>query len=179
MMIYVFMADGFEELELVAPVDMLRRAGAQVALVGIGKKQITSSHGVVLTADLSEDQVDMAKAEMVVLPGGSIGVKNLIANKTVQSAVETAIRNHIWIGAICAAPSLLQQRGYLDGKNFTCYPGCQNDALGGNYTGNPVEIAGKIITAKGAGASMLFGKALVTALYGEAAAEKLCAAMMF
>lgn len=178
-MVYVFMADGFEELELTAPVDMLRRAGAQVALVGIGKTQITSSHGFVLTADICEDQIDMTKAEMLVLPGGSVGTKNLIASKTVKTAVETAIRNQIWIGAICAAPSLLQQRGYLDGKNFTCYPGCQDDSLGGSYTGNPVEIAGRIITAKGAGASLLFGKALVSALYGEAAAEKLCAAMMF
>ena len=72
----------------------------------------------------------------------------------------------------------MQQRGYLDGKNFTCYPGCQDDSLGGNYTSKPVEITEKIITAKGAGAALLFGKALVTALYGEAAAEKLCAAMM-
>ncbi len=171
------MADGFEELELTAPVDMLRRAGAQVALVGISKRQITSSHGFVLTADISEAEVDLKKAEMLVLPGGSVGTKNLIASKTVKNAVETAINNNIWIGAICAAPSLLQQRGYLDGKNFTCYPGCQNDSLGGNYTGNPVEVAGNIITAKGAGISLLFGKALVAALYGNAAAEKLCATM--
>jgi len=176
-MIYVFMADGFEELELTAPVDMLRRAGAQVALVGIGKRQITSSHGLVLTDDISEAEVDLKKAEMLVLPGGSVGTQNLIASQTVKNAVETAIKHNIWIGAICAAPSLLQQRGYLDGKNFTCYPGCQNDALGGNYTGNPVEISEKIITAKGAGASLLFGKALVSALYGDEAAEKLCAAM--
>lgn len=177
-MVYVFMADGFEELELTAPVDMLRRAGAEVALVGIGKLQITSAHGFKITADIAENQIELAKAEMIILPGGSTGVKNLIANKTVQAAVEKAFQNNLWIGAICAAPGLLQQRGYLDGKNFTCYPGFQNDALGGTYTGNPVEIAGKIITAKGAGASLQFGKALVTALYGETAAEKLCAAMM-
>ncbi|HNX14353.1 MAG TPA: DJ-1/PfpI family protein [Oscillospiraceae bacterium] len=177
-MVYIFMADGFEELELIAPADMLRRAGAQVALVGIGKMQITSSHGFKINADLAEDLVDMAKAEMLVLPGGSVGTKNLIANNTVKIAVETAIQNNIWIGAICAAPSLLQQRGYLDGKNFTCYPDCQNDSLGGHYTGNPVEISGKIITAKGAGAALMFGKALTAALCGVAAAEKLCAAMM-
>jgi len=177
-MVYVFMADGFEELELIAPADMLRRARAEVALVGIGKMQVTSSHGFVLTADVAEDQIDMAKAEMIVLPGGSVGTKNLIANKTVQNAVETAIQNNLWIGAICAAPSLLQQRGFLNGKNFTCYPGCQNDEQGGNYTGTPVEISGKIITGKGAGASLQFGKALVSALYGDTVAEKLCAAMM-
>jgi len=172
------MADGFEELELTAPVDMLRRAGAKVALVGIGKTQVTSAHGLVLTADISENLMDLTKAKMLILPGGGVGTKNLIASQTVKHAVEAAIRNQIWIGAICAAPGLLQQRGYLDGKNFTCYPGCQDSSLGGNYTSNPVEIAGKIITAKGAGAALLFGKALVTALYGETAAEKLCASMM-
>lgn len=177
-MVYVFMADGFEELELTAPVDMLRRAGAEVALVGIGKPRITSAHGMKITADIAENQVDMSKADLIILPGGSVGTQNLIANETVKTAVETAVQNGLWIGAICAAPSLLQQRGYLDGKNFTCYPGCQNDALGGLYTGNPVEVAGKIITAKSAGAALLFGKALVAALHGEAAAEALCAAMM-
>jgi len=177
-MVYIFMADGFEELELIAPADMLRRAGAEVALVGIGKMQVTSSHGFVFTADIAEDQIDMAKAVMLVLPGGSVGTKNLIASKTVKIAIETAIQNNLWIAAICAAPSLLQQRSILDGKNFTCYPGCQNDSLGGTYTGSPVERSGKIITGKGAGTSLLFGKALVSALYGEAASEKLCAAMM-
>jgi len=177
-MVYIFMADGFEELELTAPADMLRRAGAQTVLVGVGKMQIISSHGMKYTADIPEDQIDLNKAEMLVLPGGSGGTKNLIASEAVKAAVETAIKNNLWIGAICAAPSLLQQRGYLDGKTFTCYPGCQDDSLGGHYTGNPVEIAGKIITAKGAGVSLLFGRTLVAALYGETAAQKLCAAMM-
>ena len=171
-MVYVLAADGFEEIELIAPVDILRRCGVQVTVAGVSRKQITGSHGIVLTADAMIDDAETALASMIVLPGGSVGVKNLDASGKVHKLLREAVETGVQLAAICAAPSILQRQGLLDGLRFTCYPGCENPELGGQYTGAPVECDGRVITSRGAGTALLFGRALAAALCGEEKADK-------
>lgn len=176
-MVYVFAADGFEEIELTAPVDLLRRAGARVSVVGITGRAVTGAHGITILSDISPLQVDPDEAEMIVLPGGGRGVANLTADPFVCTRLQKAARANTVIAAICAAPSLLQKLGLLDGRDFTCYPGCEIPSLGGNYTGSPLEVSGRFITSRGPGTAVLFGAALVEALFGGDKAREILAAL--
>ena len=166
-MIYVFLANGFEEVEALAPTDILRRAEHEVQLVGVGSKVITGSHGITVACDIEITQTDLNDLEMVVLPGGMPGTLNLEKNEIVQSFVAHAVKNNIWLGAICAAPSILGHAGLLEGRKATCFPGFEQELTGAEFTGASVEVDGKIITARGAGCAVDFGLALVEALEGK------------
>ncbi|MBQ1211075.1 MAG: DJ-1/PfpI family protein, partial [Clostridia bacterium] len=122
-MIYVFLANGFEEIEAIAPIDMLRRAGVEVQTVGIGTDHPTGSHGITVRADLPESAVTTDGLQGVILPGGLPGTTNLEASATVQRLLEHCAANDLLIAAICAAPSVLGHKGLLDGRRYTCYPG--------------------------------------------------------
>lgn len=164
-MIYVFIADGFEEAEALVPVDIMRRAELEVVTVGIGSCIIKGSHGIRVMTDTDEKQITMDEnVDMIVLPGGMPGTLNLEKNETVQSAIDYCIANDKLIGAICAAPSILGRRNLLEGKKATCFPGFEQFLLGAEYTGGSVVRDGKIITAKGAGVATKFGLALVEAI---------------
>lgn len=177
-MIYVFLAEGFEEIEAVTPIDMLRRCEKDVIIVGIGSKYIKGSHGIALTADISDNDVMLDdKIEMIVLPGGMPGTLNLQKSDCVKKAVEYCVNNNKYIGAICAAPSVLGILGILEGKKATCYPGFESQLYGAVIEDDYVVVDDKIITAKGAGVSIEFGKALVSALLGDERADMLCASM--
>lgn len=171
-MVYVFLANGFEETEAIAPIDILRRSGAEVFTVGVGSKTVTSSHKVTVTADLSEDELTTDGLEAVVLPGGMPGTLNLEASATVQKYIDYASENGLLLCAICAAPSILGHKGLLNGKNATCFPGFEKDLLGANVTGAPAETDGSVITGKGAGAAIEFGLAISAKLRGEETAKK-------
>ncbi len=172
-MVYVFLADGFEEIEALAPIDILRRAGLSVQTVGIGGREVTGSHGVVFVADITEEAFTPDDMEAVILPGGMPGTKNLEASRTVSAALDCAVRESVVIAAICAAPSILGHKRLLRGKRATCYPGFEGELHEAQPTGASVEIDGRIVTARGAGAAVDFGLALVSVLRSQEEAEHL------
>ena len=126
-MVYVMLADGFEEVEALAPVDMLRRAGVNVMTVGVTGEAVRGSHGIVVAADITAQEMDMAGAEMLVLPGGMPGTLNLEKSEYVQAALEYCYENGIHIAAICAAPTILGHKGYLRGRYAICFPGYEGE----------------------------------------------------
>lgn len=172
-MIYVFLADGFEETEAIAPIDILKRFGKEVVTVGIGGGKITGAHGITVIADITDSDVIMTdKVEMIVLPGGMPGTLNLEKSPVVQAAIKFCADNKKAIGAICAAPSIIGKLGLLKGKKVTCFPGFEQFLEGAMFTGDLVNIDDNIVTAKGAGAAVEFGLALGALLCGEGKAEK-------
>lgn len=164
-MVYVFLANGFEELEALSPIDLLRRAGIETVTVGVGGSEITAAHGVRFITDTTSDKIKLDDdLDMIVLPGGMPGTKNLEASADVQSAIDYCSENGKYISAICAAPSILGHKGLLKGKVCTCFPGFENDLEGAKHNGALVAHDGKIITAKGAGAALQFALKLVEVL---------------
>ncbi len=173
-MIYVFLADGFEEIEALAPVDLLRRAGVAVQTVGITGKTVTGSHNISVTADILPEEVVLNEAvQAVVLPGGMPGAKNLDADETVSRAIAFAAEKGKLLCAICAAPFLLGKRGLLQGKTAICFPGFEADLTGAEISEQSVCRDGNIITAKGMGVATEFGLKIVEALSGEKTAAEL------
>lgn len=177
-MIYVFLANGFEETEAIAPIDILRRAELEVVTVGVGGKTVRSSHGITVTCDITVEEATPENLDMIVLPGGMPGTLNLEKSKYVQEFVDFCTLNNKWIGAICAAPSILGHKGLLDGKSFICYPGFEVSAPNAKYESDKFVVQqGNIITAKGAGVALEFGFKLAECLLGEKRVKLLKAAM--
>lgn len=178
-MIYVFLANGFEEVEAICPIDIMRRAGLSVTTVGIGGTQITGSHGITVNADMSEDNLDISDAEMIFLPGGMPGTLNLAANPTVKKAINYAKANDKYIAAICAAPSILGEMGLLKGKEAICYPGFEDKLIGATISQKRVVKDGKIITAAGMGVATDMGLCIVETLVSKETADKLRVAVIY
>jgi 4-methyl-5(b-hydroxyethyl)-thiazole monophosphate biosynthesis len=174
-MIYMFLADGFEEVEALCPLDILRRAGLEVTTVGVGGKDtVRGSHGIVVQADIPDVMFRDAKPDMVILPGGMPGATNLDASRIVDAAVRAAHRNGTFLAAICAAPLVLGRRGLLDGKSAVCFPGFEDELVGATVdVENTVVRDGNIITAKGMGAAFDFGLELVRCLGDDEVAESI------
>ena len=178
-MVYMFLADGFEEVEALCPLDLLRRAGAEVKTVGITGKIVTGSHNISVTADIAaEDVVLDRNLEMIILPGGMPGTSNLDASGTVHEAIRYAAERGITIGAICAAPMILGKLGYLSGRSAICYPGFEKYLVGANISAKSVVTDENFITAKGMGVALPFGLTLVSSLFGEETAEELRRSVM-
>lgn len=166
--VYVFLADGFEEIEALATVDVLRRAGVQVTTVSINPTEVvTGAHGVPVVADVLFDDAALADADLLVLPGGMPGAANLDAHEGVCAALKAQAESGKCLAAICAAPMVLGHLGLLNGKNATCYPGFEGELDGAEYTAAPVEKDGNIITGRGPAAVLPFAYALAEALVGE------------
>lgn len=165
-MIYLFLANGFEETEAVAPLDLLRRAGASVKTVGVGGKKITGSHGIEIAADLTDREVDMSGLEMIVLPGGMPGTKHLEESPIVRATVGFCAQNGKKIAAICAAPSILGHLGLLRGHRAVCFPGYEKELEAREVGTEPVCVSGNYITGRGAGVAVEFGLKLVEVLFG-------------
>lgn len=179
-MIYVFLADGFEETEAIAPIDLLRRAKKDVVTVGVGKKTVTSSHKVTVLTDTTTDKIVLDDSlEMIVLPGGMPGTLNLEADETVQKAIDFCIGNNKIIGAICAAPSILGHKGLLNGKKAVCYTGFEKELTGALVTDSPVVADGNIVTSRGAGTALDFGFKLIEVLESKALSEQIKSSILF
>lgn len=174
-MIYVFLADGFEEIEALCPIDIMRRAGLSVTSVGIGKKEIIGSHGITVRADITDAELDFNESvELIFLPGGMPGTKNLDASATVHKALDVALEQNAYIAAICAAPMILGKRGILKGKDAVCYPSFEQYLEGATVKSKKkCVVDGKIITAKGMGVATEFGLTLVELLCGKSKADEL------
>lgn len=170
-MIPVFLANGFEEIEALATVDVLRRAGVEVVTVGVGNKMPVGAHGMAVCADIEEKELNIASIEGVVLPGGMPGTTNLEASATVQKAVAHAYESELLVAAICAAPSILGHGGYLRGKRATCYPGFERELTNAVVVNEGVVVDGNVITASGAGVAVDFALELVRYLVSDEAAD--------
>ena len=167
-MIYVFLANGFEEIEALAPVDFLLRAGVNVKTVGVSGKFCRGAHGINVEADiLLEDVVLDENVQGIILPGGMPGAENLNNSEDVQKAIDYCAENGKIIGAICAAPFILGRKGLLNGKNATCFPGFEDELEGASLVESGVIIDGNIVTAKGAGVAWEFGAAICSIITGE------------
>lgn len=174
-MIYVLLADGFEEIEALAPVDLLRRAGLTVVTVSAQEgSAVTGAHGISVTADANISDIEGCEAaELLLLPGGMPGTTNLNASKEVHRLIDSAVENRKRIAAICAAPMILGEKGLLAGKNATCYPGFEEYLKGAASVGGRVVTDGLITTAKGAGVAVEFAVELISLLCGTEIGERI------
>ena len=178
--IYLFLADGFETVEALAPVDVMRRAGLDVVTVSImGRKDVVSAQNVIVAADEVYENLSFADASALVLPGGGVGTDNLSAHGPLRALLVDAHANGKLVAAICAAPMVFGRIGILEGRKATCYPGCEGDLFGAEYTAAPVEQDGNIITACGPGVSFDFGFAIVERLCGSEVVATLRSQMQF
>ena len=178
--VYLFLADGFETVEALAPVDVMRRAGIEVVIVSVmGRKEIVSAQDVVVVADALYDDVCFDDASALVLPGGGVGTDNLSAHEPLRSQLLLAHEKGILIAAICAAPMVFGKIGLLEGRKATCYPGCEGELYGATYTASSVEQDGNIITGCGPGVSFDFGFAIVERLCGSEIVSTLRSQMQF
>ena len=172
-MVYMFLADGFEEIEALCPLDILRRAGIEVTTVGIGRKNIIGAHSIEVVADITDSDFVCDGLEMVILPGGMPGTLNLEGSNTCKTAIEYAYKNEKYIAAICAAPSIIGKMGILQGKNAVCFPGFEGELKGADVKDIGVCTDGKIITAAGMGVAFEFGLRLVEVLRSKEAADRI------
>lgn len=174
-MVYMFLADGFEEVEALCPLDILRRAGVEVTTVGVGgRDMIRGAHGITVQADIVDIMYRDSSPDMIILPGGMPGADNLDKSKTVDAALRAGTRNGAYLCAICAAPFVLGKRGLLEGKNAVCFPGFEEFLAGASVIEDKTVVRdGNIITAKGMGAAFEFGLELVRALKDDDTAEKI------
>lgn len=173
-MVYLFLADGFEEVEALTPLDYLRRAGIDVLAVGVGSDFPTGAHGISVKADcVLENISDSKEFEALILPGGLEGTQNLGKSEKVKNMILLAAEKGKKIAAICAAPSILGNLGLLSGKQAICYPGFESKLKGAEIASEPVVIDGDIITAIGAGAAQQFSFAIIKELLGKEKAEEI------
>lgn len=177
-MIYVFLAPGFEEIEALAVVDVLRRAELEVITVGVGEDFVIGSHQIPVAADIYERDLNLdEKVQAIVLPGGMPGTLNLEKSPVVQKAIDWAVENGKLICAICAAPSILGHKGLLKGKEATAFPGFEEELLGATLSEKYVVRDGNIITARGMGSAVEFGLQITEILAGKNVADKIRASL--
>ena len=162
----VILADGFEEIEAVTPIDLLRRAGVKVVVAGLGALSVSGARGVTFGCDVLLAQVPPGW-DALILPGGGPGAKNLAASALVKQCIDTTLAGDGWLAAICAAPAVvLGNQGYLRGRVFTGYPGSDHDEIGGTYKEDPVVVDGRLVTSRGVGTAPAFALKLVELLVG-------------
>ena len=171
-MVYMLLGTGFEETEAIAPLDLLRRAGVDVLTVGVTGKTVYGGHNIGVEADITIAEMDLTNLEMVILPGGLGGVASARASQAAMDALKFAWDNGKFVAAICAGPTVLADLGITDGKNATCYPGCESGMGSAHMIPDSACVRdGKLITGTSAGCAIPFGLALVEALKGKDTAD--------
>lgn len=171
--IVLFFANGTEEIEALTAVDVLRRAGAELTVVGVGGKEVVGSHGIRVTADIAEDELKTYDFDMVIVPGGLPGTTHLDESAVVDATLRTVNEHGGFLAAICAAPLVLGKRGYLVGREAICYPGFESYLTGATISAHRVCRDGNVITAAGMGVALEFALTLTDALYGTEKANDL------
>ena len=180
--VYVFLADGFEDVEALIPVDVLRRGGVDVTTVSVmdGSQVVESAHGVQMVADALFEDCDFRDADLLLLPGGMPGAKNLFEHEGVREAVLRQQAEGKRLAAICAAPAVvLGQLGVLKGKKATCYPGFEQLLEGAEYTGELCTVDGLVTTAEGPAAAFPFAYCLLAQLVDEPTAQQVAVGMRY
>lgn len=176
----VFFAEGFEEIEALTVVDICRRGGLTADMISVtGSVEVTSSHGVTIKADKTFEQADCNDYDMLVLPGGMPGTKNLEAHEGLMGQIDTFYEKGKYIAAICAAPSIFGHRGILKGRNACSYPGFESHLEGASVTAGPVEISDHVITSRGMGTAIEFGLAILSIFCGQEKAEELAKGIVY
>ena len=171
-MVYVLLGTGFEEMEAIAPIDLLRRAGIDVKTVGVTGKTVYGSHGIGVEADILPEDMELDAMEMIVLPGGLGGVASTRASKPALDALRYGWDQGRFVAAICAGPTVLADLGITDGRNATCYPGCEGQMGSANMQPGAAAVRdGKLITGTSAGCAIPFALELIRALQGEEKAQ--------
>lgn len=166
-MVHILLAPGFEEIEALAPADLLRRAGIPVSLTALEGERVTGGHGITVAVDTELARVNLTQVSMLVLPGGAHGVRNLSTHPAVSSLIQEAVDRDIPVAAICAAPTLLGSMGLLRGKKAVCYPGLEDQLTGAQVPeGVRVVQDGLLTTGQAAGSAVEFGLALIEQLAG-------------
>ena len=175
----VFLANGSEEVETVTPVDYLRRAGIDVTVAGIGERDLIGSRGIRMTADLAVDDIE-GEFDCVVIPGGGAGSKAIAGDVHAEKLITSHFAAGKLTAAICAAPAVVLGRAYglLSGRNFTCYPGLEKEDYGGKFQDSRVVVDGNLITARAAGCAGEFAYAIIKALLGRDAADRVAAQVL-
>ena len=172
-MVYVLLGTGFEEVEAIAPVDLMRRAGIQVQTVGITGKTVAGSHKIPVEADILPENMDLESMDMIVLPGGLGGVASARASQAALDALRWGWEHDRFVAAICAGPTVLADLGIPDGKKATCFPGCEGQMGKADMVPGVAALRdGKLITGTSAGCAIPFALELIKALLGSEAADK-------
>lgn len=177
-MIAILLADGFEEIEALTPLDILRRAGLDVRTVAVGSKIAVGSHGISVICDMTMDEVRLDEVSTVIFPGGMPGSLNLDASPFTDKIIGAVTKNGGRIAAICAAPLILGRRGLLNGKTAVCYPGFEDELVGATVADTPVATDGNITTAKGMGVALEFSLELVRLILGTSEAKRISRAVI-
>jgi protein deglycase len=174
MKIFVFLADGFEEIEAIAPIDIFRRAGIEVITVSIStQKEVSGAHGISVIVDCLFSEIEINENDLLFLPGGMPGTKNLNAHAGLKNLISMQAQKGEKIAAICAAPSILGKMGLLQGKEAICYPGFEKELAGATLSESKIVKADNIYTAKGAGVAIQFALRLVEELKGKEEATRI------
>lgn len=172
-MLYMFFANGFEEVEAIAALDVIRRANIEIKSVGVGSKTVTGSHDISVVCDMTDaDIVDYTGISGVILPGGMPGTTNLFESAIVNKAIDYCAANGCLLAAICAAPLILGRKNLLEGKEAVCFPGFEDELTGAVISNDFVCTSGNVITAKGMGSAVNFGVAVVAYIKGKEFADK-------
>ena len=176
----IFLADGFEEIEALTVVDLLRRAGIEITTASImGRNLVSGSHGINVEADVLFDEVDFDSLEMLILPGGLPGTTNLDEYEPLKEKIREFNDNGKKLAAICAAPTVYGQMGILKGKKACCYPGRESDLLGADVQTSEVTKDGNFITSRGMGTAIPFGLAIIEEFQGKAAADEMAKKIVY
>lgn len=179
-MVYVFFAEGFEEIEALTVVDVLRRADIQTQMIGISERAVTGSHGITVQMDgLIQDIVSLDEVLMLVLPGGMPGARHLAESEALRKLLLSANASNISLAAICAAPTVLARHGIIGNRAYTCYPGFEAQIAEGQHREDLVVHDGTLITGKGAGAALPFAFKLVALIKGKTISEALEKSMIY
>ena len=176
----IMLGEGFEPVEAIAPADALRRAGVAVTLVStMGEAVVEAAHGIRVTADALEADVDLGAFDLLVVPGGSLGVENLAKSDALAAALRERMADGRLVGAICAGPTILADLGLLEGRRAVCYPGCEEGWPAGVYqAGKDVFVDGNLITATGPGTALPFGIQILRTLEGDKVADEVASGML-
>ncbi|MBQ9589106.1 MAG: DJ-1/PfpI family protein [Butyrivibrio sp.] len=176
----IFLADGFEEIEALTVVDLLRRAGIEITTASImGRKDVTGSHKITVEADALLEDIDFDSTDMIILPGGMPGTTNLGACKLLEEKILEFDKKEKMLAAICAAPTVYGKLGILNGKKACCYPGCEKDLDGADVQVTTVTKDSHFITSRGMGTAIDFGLAIIEHFQGEQAAKDMASKIVY
>ena len=176
----IFLADGFEEIEALTVVDLLRRAGIDIKMASImGKRSVTGSHGIAVEADALFEDADIEDADMLILPGGMPGTSNLFECEPLKEKIREFNDKGRMLAAICAAPTVYGRMGLLEGKKASCYPGCEKDLKGADVQTAEVTFCDNFITSRGMGTAISFGLAIIEHFQGKEAADSMAEKIVY